>query len=436
MARYAVPCPNCGEHLVLSWPMLKWAGDPEVEKGFDVWIECPSCNGRIEEHEKAALLAGGEWVHEHPDRLVKGYHINALYAPAGRISWRMLVAEWVRANDRAKIGDTTLLQVFVNTRLAETWEDRGERVDAGTLEGRDQEGVPYPLPANIRVLTFGGDVQDDRIEGEVVGWGPGNESWSVGYYVIPTDPLDRQTWTDLDAILTREWERADGQRMRVAAACIDTGYRTQTVLDFVRGRARRRVFAIKGVPGHGKPIWDKKVRKAGKDKRGGVFHAVGVDTAKDAVSAYLRITQPGPGYCHFPTDRTQKIPDYFKQLTAEKRIKVKDRRGRESWEWRLIIEGSRNEALDCRVYALAALHALQIAGLRMDPAPVRASEFVSDATEPPVPGAVDSTEPAPERQPTFTVPENAPHPNPRGTKPRPKRGDWLTGRGPRGGRWL
>ena len=362
-ALYHVPCPHCGERFPMEWERLKWTGDPETASTFRAWAECPACAGQIEEHRKAALLAGGAWVHEFPEREVKGYKINALYAPPGAITWRQLVAEWIRAMARAKVGDTELLKVFVNTRLADTWEDRGERIDSTAVEARERFDPAAKLPTTIRALTAGVDVQDDRLELEVVGWGAGMESWSLGYYVIPTDPLDKGTWQALDEILTQTWRREDSVDLSVAAVCVDSGFRTQAVREYCRGRARRRVMAIKGVAGGGRPIWDRKVRKSGRNKDMGTFYAVGVDTAKDALQGYLRITEEGPGYCHFPIGRDAA---YFAMLTAEKRCKVKDRRGRESWEWRKAHEGVRNEALDCRVYALAALHSLLASGLRME----------------------------------------------------------------------
>jgi phage terminase large subunit GpA-like protein len=60
------------------------------------------------------------------------------------------------------------------------------------------------------------------------------------------------------------------------------------------------------------------------------------------------------GFCHFP----KYGEEYFKQLTAERLVTVKDRRGFPHREWRKLRE--RNEALDCRVYARAAAAALGI----------------------------------------------------------------------------
>lgn len=375
-AVWEMPCPSCGAFRALTWTddtgryLLQWEGDPSSESGFRVWYTCPTCGHGIEEAAKGPMLAAGRWRHEDPGRLIRGYKINALAAPIGRVTWRTLVAEWMAATTRTKAGDTTLLRTFVNTRLAEAWEDKGEGADALTLENRVEEWGAA-VPTGARVLTAGVDVQDTRLEIEVVAWGLGLESWSVAYHVIPTDPLDVSTWRALDAILTREFPTdVPGATMRITAACVDSGFRTQAVYDYVRNRARWRVYATKGRAGR-IPIWDRRPRKGGKKKDRGVFYLVGVDTAKDSVASYLAIRAPGPGYCHFPASRLDDVPDYFRQLAAERRVKSRDRRGRESWTWKLIADGRRNEALDCRVYALAAVHSLTVGGLRLDaPAPV------------------------------------------------------------------
>ena len=415
-AQYFVPCPHCGAHQVLSWSGLHWEGDISQATASRAWYECEACHAEIDEHHKTAMFSQGAWRHTHPFRDVKGYQINALYAPVGRVGWRLLAAEFVEATARAKLSDTSLLQVFVNTRLGETWEDRGETVDTAALSTRPRFDAGA-VPAGVRCITLGVDTQDDRLEVEAVGWGFGHESWSLGYYVIPTDPLDTATWSALDDLVLRTWVTADGRTLKPAASCVDSGgHRVQSVYEYAGKRTRWRVFAVKGLYGSG-PIWDKTIRRGGKNKNLGRFHVVGVDTAKDAVAAYLRVDAPGPGYCHFPADRDQ---GYFDQLTSEKRMKKKDYRGRERWGWHKTNAGSRNEALDCRVYALAALHSLIVSGMKLDPPRSTLLEATPPAT--PAPPLITDSLPKP--------------PPPRQAKPRPPApaSGWLTGGSrPRGG---
>ena len=82
--------------------------------------------------------------------------------------------------------------------------------------------------------------------------------------------------------------------------------------------------------------------------------AVGVDEAKGLLYARLRLREPGPGYCHFPISGAYDVR-YFDGLTAEKAV-TRYRKGRPHREWVKLRE--RNEQLDCRVYAMAALYLL------------------------------------------------------------------------------
>ncbi len=82
------------------------------------------------------------------------------------------------------------------------------------------------------------------------------------------------------------------------------------------------------------------------------LYPIGVDTGKEVVFGRLRITEPGHGYFHFPVERDR---EYFLQLTAEKQV-TRFTKGVARREW--IKTRARNEALDCTVYALAALKLL------------------------------------------------------------------------------
>ena len=111
--------------------------------------------------------------------------------------------------------------------------------------------------------------------------------------------------------------------------------------------------------GSARPIWPKRPTKAAKGKVS--LFTIGVDAAKEAIYGRLKVLEPGAGYCHFPMDRDLA---YFEQMTAE-RLRTKYSSGfpRQYW-WKP--DGKRNEALDCRVYAYAALHGLFSMGLNLN----------------------------------------------------------------------
>ena len=207
------------------------------------------------------------------------------------------------------------------------------------------------------VLTAGVDVQDDRLEVAVYGYGPGEESWAIDYRVLWGDPGQKEIWQQLDDILmTGTYQSEHDYRMRISATCIDSGgHHTQAVYDYVKPRQSHRIFAIKGMAGFGRPIIAAPSRKrTGRNRRQVHLFTVGVDPAKGLIYSRLKLTEKGPGYCHFPA--TEDFDEeFFAQLTAEKCV-TRYVKGFPKREW--IKTRSRNEALDCTVYALAALYNL------------------------------------------------------------------------------
>jgi len=345
--RYFVPCPRCGHYQVLVWERVVWEKDqPETAK-----YRCEACETLIENWQKTEMLARGEWrATAAGDGKTRGYHISALYAPVGWPSWGDLAMEFVEAN---KSRET--LQVFVNTVWGECWKDESALpLDADALYAR-REPFGAEVPMGACLLTVGADVQADRIEVEVVGWGDGEESWSVGYHVLYGDTGQPEVWSELDRLLLQQWRHESGLLLPVSAACVDAGYETETVLDFCRTRRGRRIWPVKGQAGFGKPVWPRRATTGGKNR--GELYLIGSDVAKEKVYSRLRVERPGPGYCHFPLDRGR---DWFEMLTSE-RIVVE--RGERKFAKPA---GVRNEALDCRAYATAALHSLYMSGFKLD----------------------------------------------------------------------
>lgn len=333
--RFYVPCPRCGHFQALVWGNVIWPkAAPEAAH-----YECEACRYQIGEGEKLRMIRLGEWRPMRDFSGSAGFALSEIYSP-----WSAM-ADMAKTFLQAKQSSETL-QVWVNTSLGEAWEDEAETIEDSVLLGRREQYGPV-VPAGGGVLTTGVDVQDDRLECEVVAWGLGEESWSVAYQIFYGDPAQPAVWEDLDSYLGLLWEHESGARLRIAAACIDSGgHHTKAVYAFVRPREGRRIFAVKGASTPGKPL----VSRPNTNNLGGVkLFTVGVDTAKATVFSRLRIGDPGPGFMHFPASHDE---EYFRQLTAEK-VVTKYRRGFPYRQWEKT--RTRNDALDCRVYAMAAL---------------------------------------------------------------------------------
>lgn len=395
---YYLPCPLCGHEQPLVWGAdrikdgrpggLRWTkGDPE-----SVRYQCESCGDGFEEWRKVAMLQKGEWSPQAPGvgrGLIRSYKVNALYYPYGwpGSAWVNLAAKWETDHS-----DPIKRKAFINLKLAEPYRDPSEaRADSATLFARRETYGPQ-LPAGGCVLTAGVDIQADRIEGEKVLWGPGEESWSIEYRVFPGNTAQSSSpcWSDLDDWLKEEILSELGVGLTVTAACIDSRYNKQIVTQFCAERQGRRVWNINGTAGN-RPIWVQKARK----QRGKYppAHPVGVDTAKETIYARLRMTEPGPGFCHFPVHGQYSL-DYFEMLTSE--VRVPDYSGPiPVFQWRKRRAGSRNEALDARVYAYAALVGLQIMrGLRLDKEIATLQERALAASQPQQSRAPDPAPPS------------------------------------------
>lgn len=352
--RFFVPCPFCEFSQVLWWrdPASKeYRLYYELDVGGrvipnSVAFVCANCKTKISERFKQRMLNAGKWVPEFPDRPVVGFHLNALYSP-WRDNWPHLAQEWHEATHEQ---NPEKLKAFINLRLGEPWEEQGDAVEQMALKGR-LEPYAAEIPSGVGLLTASIDVQNDRLECVVKGWGAGEESWLIAYQQLFGDPGQEEVWNQADEFLGEEYQHVSGRLVKIASVMIDSGgAHTDSVYRFCKARQHKRVFCLKGSSESGKEILSK--FSTNNQYRVKLF-MVGTDTAKDRIFARMKIPAPGPGYMHLP----DWIEDeYLAQLTAEKAIRrYKRGRGvvREYVKMR-----ARNEALDLEVYALAALYVL------------------------------------------------------------------------------
>ena len=368
--RYHVPCPHCGALQWLKFERLRWAeGRPET-----VAYVCEHCDERIAERHKTAMMAeegGARWIATaEPDVVALaeaagtiGYHISGLYSPLGWLSWEEIARSWEGAqkNDAA-------LKTLKNTILGETWQERGEAPDWQRLYERRDGWQLGQAPEGVLVLTAGADVQRDRIEVDVWGWGRGLRSWLVDHIVLPGDVARPEVWEALDGVLGQTWGHASGARMGLARMAIDSGdgVTVDAVYAWVRRAGDGQVIAVKGVGGFDRsmpvdgPTYVEVTAAGRKIRRGVKIWKVAGSVFKSELYRFLRLARPTDeelaagaawpsGYVHIPRGITA---EWLRQLTAEQLVTIRTRAGFQKLEWQQLRE--RNEALDCRVYARAA----------------------------------------------------------------------------------
>ena len=267
---YMVPCPCCGEHIDLRFSQF------QTDKDDDHYAEyqCQECEEWIEERHKKEMVkdvrAGGTaywkpsvniesytWdaetgVYKKENEEVRSYYIWAAYSPFPGARWKKLCDEY---ND-AK-GNPELEQVFWNTLVGQPFKFANVELDHEELFKRREDYDMTRIPEEVTVITAGFDTQDDRFEGEVVGWGPNEESWSLDYVTIDGDPNLKSTRDKLDRYLRDSvFNRVDGVDFKIKVAFVDTGgHRTDSVYKFVRGKQFRNIYGLKGSSVPGQPIF-------------------------------------------------------------------------------------------------------------------------------------------------------------------------------------
>lgn len=366
MERWKSLCPHCGEYHEIRWENIRYESEEKVVAGkktykvSDIKYICPSCGCICKEAEIKRQPA--RWEAENPDAYEQGtrsFWLNAFVSQWA--TWESIILKYLNA-----IGSTKKMQVVYNTCFGELWEDRGDLEDEDSLMARREDygvredGTPIELPEGVLVLTAGVDTQDDRLEYEVVGHGHFGETWGIKKGIIMGRPDDNETWAALDDIIDHIYTFEDGKGLRISMTFVDEGgHFTQDVRLQCSKRISKKVFCIKGMPGPNRPFTSppKKQKIVINQCAVGACwqYQLGVDSGKQIIMDNLSVQTPGSKYCHFPR-RDDYGSAYFTGLLSEHLVYKAEKK--QPWVWEKIPGHERNEALDCRNYAMAAFKAL------------------------------------------------------------------------------
>ena len=358
--RWVHQCPNCGEYSEINFETIRFQRLKKIVNNKEVYSVkidghvCPACGFTFSQDQMRRQPA--KWQAEKPEALKKGirsFWLTAFASPW--LTWESIILDVIQNEN-----DPEKLKAVYNTKLGKLWEHRDvSQSDEELLERLEDYGAE--LPDGVLCLTCGVDTQDDRLEYEVVGWGKHGESWGIKKGYILSAPDLPETWERLDDVIDRNYKFKNGQALAIGITLIDSGgHFTQTVYEQCRQRKEKRVFAIKGRGGEGIPIVSPAKRVAIRDNKRVTcwLYSLGVDAGKATIYANIQVQTPGPKYCHFPKgdDRGYDI-NYFNGLISERMVKKKTVSGFK-WAWEKLPGHRRNEALDCRNYALAGVKIL------------------------------------------------------------------------------
>lgn len=391
---YSSPHPLAARAMTLSYP--EQAPLDEIEE--EARLLCPCCGALIEDHHRRAMNGTGRWVSAGEDiaedgvvsgvRLksrTAGFWITGLMSPFVLGGVGALARARVKAERELEAAgdDGTLRQVMVKQwGLPYVPPRQVGSVDAATLAEAADPRLALGLVAHgVRFLTAFADVQGDRFEVLVRGWGERGESWIVDFFIVPAQPASRsEDWDQLRALLLSRAYPLGGdpsRAMAIRGIGFDSGgkagvtqqagdawlrwRRAQLVRLYgkISGRDAWSILPTKGATGYDAPrlvvSYPDTTRKGRLAAHGAVPQLLFNPNAfKDDLAGQLSSPLGGPWSVHFPAALRSDPPPHlwFEQLMAETR----DLRGR----WGKAHAGIRNEALDLMVgtHAVARLHGI------------------------------------------------------------------------------
>lgn len=395
---YHVKCPHCSQPQALVWDNVLYSGKGTDSFDLsDLRYVCRHCSEGIPESAKWDMIAQGDWVSQAIGQpgIVGFGGLNELYAPGS--GWQDLAL-----NYQAAYQDQLRLQVFVNTRLGLPFEPQGKiEFDWENLmiRAKDSEYFSGQIPEGVLYLSSGVDVQGDRLECSIFGFGPDQEWWLISHTQFWGLPTEDQVWLQLEEHLKRQYKHPLGGMISVGRTFIDSSYLAHDVYARCNQHKRMNWIPIKGRDGNLPMLSMPKkvdVNWRGRRVRNGVtYFLIGIDEIKQTLLTRCRIDTPGKSFLHVPQDLT----DFWAKGFAGSEVQVaKYTNGRRRWVWEKLY-GVFNEPLDCAVYAFAAVN--QSGLTRFDWDKRRRSLTVSEAVEP-VPT------PTPEADPTPKPPKRKP----------------------------
>lgn len=366
-------CPNCKEwHLLTHRQMVSEHETSHRQNKKHVFVKsvhwiCPDCGFKFSESEMRN--APQKFISQNPDAFrtdTRSYFVNCWTSPW--LSWNNVMKEWLEAE-----GDPEREKVIYNTRFGESYERKGSFESEDVfLQRREDYGAE--LPDGVLILTAAVDVQDNRLEYEIKGWGHGEEQWGVVKGIIMGVPDTQEVWDKLDEQLDKVYYFANGRGLIVARTFIDSGgHYTKYVYAYCLRNYHKQRFAIKGASKPGEPLIAK-ISKAEVDNHSIPLVLLGTDSGKQYIMDRLSIEVPGAKYMHFPLDKakTKNVNGdlvteilrnrgydriYFRGLISEELVPRKHN-GVIVMRWENIAKDRRNEPLDLAVYNLACLQSI------------------------------------------------------------------------------
>lgn len=350
--QYFVPCPHCGEYITFAFKQIKFPSEEGMsneERAEQAVYVCQECGCLITDKDKIKMLRRGEWrdtkkTCEGKPRKVS-FWLNALYSRF--LTWKEIAMEFLDSKE-----DPEKLQNFVNSWLAEPWEDTRLRTNADLVLEHQTQTKEFVVPDWAKMLTAGVDVQENCLYWTIRAWGDFLTSQNISHG-------QAFSFTELERIMNLEYRTEDGSPMVISLALIDSGYNADSVYDFC---VENSEWALPS-KGSSNPMLShykmSTINKAGSKAYG--MNLVLIDTGKYKDMIAGRMRKPsgsGSWMVYSGCDR-----EYAEQVTAEHKVNVRTNNGKLKQEWVQKTTHADNHYLDCEVYAMAAADLMGVRSL-------------------------------------------------------------------------
>lgn len=338
---FFVPCPHCGEFIEFKFQNIRFPEDESMsyaDRAELATYVCQECGCVITDNDKHNMLRLGEWrIVRHNTKYVRSvaFWINTLYSPFVR--WADIAKEFLLTKD-----DPGEFQNFVNSWLAEPWEDTKLKTSAELVMERQTEVPAFTVPSWAKLLTAGCDVQETSVYWTIRAWGDYITSQNIAHG-------QALSFEEIDRLMNMEYRTEDGDVAMVNLCLIDSGDQTDMVYDFCASRSEWALPA-KGAS-HAQLSHYKlsKVNREGSRANGMTLVMVDGNKYKDMIAGRMRRPNGrGSWMVHADCDM-----EYATQVTNEHKVNVKSG-GQTRQVWQEKFSHADNHYLDCEVYAMAA----------------------------------------------------------------------------------
>lgn len=349
---YFVPCPHCGEYIEFKFENIRFPKDEDMSYAdraeFATYV-CQECGCVITDNDKHNMLKLGEWrVVRHNTKYVRdvAFWINTLYSPFVR--WADIAKEFLLSKD-----DPELLQNFINSWLAEPWEDTKLRTNAELVLERQTELPEYVVPKWTKILTAGVDVQETSLYWSIRAWGKYLTSQNIAHG-------QALSFEEIDRIMNISYQTEDGDPVVVNLCLVDSGDQTDLVYDFC---ALHLDYALPVKGSSHSQLSHYKISTINRpDSRAHGMQLVLVDGGKYKDMIAGRMQRPngrGSWMVYEGCDM-----EYATQVTAEHKVNVKVPGGVRQ-VWQLKRAHADNHYLDAEVYNAAAADIMGVRTLHL-----------------------------------------------------------------------